>query len=70
MKSTASSSDIQKKNRVLKYIILFCFVFLKDFAFFSSSSSFFFWWRLNLALIQSGNKDLTKIQSNNIIDSC
>jgi hypothetical protein len=44
VKSTASSNDIQKKNRVLKYIILFCFVFLKDFAFFSSfsSSSFFF----------------------------
>jgi hypothetical protein len=66
VKSTASSNDIQKKNRVLKYIILFCFVFLKDFAFFSSFSSssffffFFFLWRLNLALIQSGNKDFNK----------
>jgi hypothetical protein len=34
VKSRASSSDIQEKNRVLNYIILFYFVFLKDYAFF------------------------------------
>jgi hypothetical protein len=34
VKLRVSSNNIQEKNILFKYIILFCFIFLKDFAFF------------------------------------